>query len=138
MLFRGRVFGVKLIKKAKPTIEVGQRLRPEAQSDDIYVVIGITILRSGRKTAIQLLLMLESGDANVRTLDYDLLTHFFDQPDRFLDITAKSISQALIGRHLVGVLSNGKKELPNIPVGVVSGKMMRTKVGFLFQFLKHF
>ena len=63
--------------------------------------------------------MNEAGEANIRTLDYDLLGHFFDQPDRFLDITTKSLSEALLGRHLVGVLANGKKPIETFSEAVV-------------------
>ena len=91
-------------------------------------MIGITVSRSGRKTAIQLLLIKETGDAHVRLFDYDFLQHFFDQPDRFLDITAKSLSEALIGRHLAEVLAKAKKPLDNFAEVNVTGALRTSKV----------
>ena len=114
---------MKLIKKGKPVVEAGQRIRPEAQSDDVFVVLGVTVSKHGRKTSIEVLLVKEDEPADIRALDYNLMCRFADQPDRFLDAPLKSFSEATLGRHLLSVMASGKGPLLSISETAALGKV---------------
>ena len=108
LFYRGKQFGTKIVKKMKPSIEAGQRIRPEAQCDDVYVVVGILVSPTrSRRTEIEILLLKERGSAEFHLMHYDLTAKFSDQPDRFgLDTTLSSLEEALLGRALASSLGN--------------------------------
>ena len=128
LFYRGKQFGTKIVKKSKPCIEAGQRLRPEAQSDDVYVVIGIFVSpKRSRRTEIEILLLKERGSAEFRLMHYDLIAKNFDQPDRFgLETTLSSVEESIIGRELASSLEKSSASIDSFTETDVVGSVPRS------------
>ena len=66
--------------------------------------------------------MTERGTAEIRFMPYHLTTKFYDQPDRFLDVTVESLSTAILGRKLASVLAQSSAPIANFSEPAVIGK----------------
>ena len=133
--FRGGVFGTKLIKKgSKFSIEAGDRFRPEHQSDDVYVVVGISISRISRNTVIRVLVVKE-GELDLREVDLKMVEEAWDTPDRVLEATCKSVQEAIEGRHVAKIVAHGKGPLNPFALDAMKGSRSRKAAQV---FLLHF
>ena len=123
-----------LIKKgSKFSIEAGDRFRPEHQSDDVYVVVGISISRISRNTVIRVLVVKE-GELDLREVDLKMVEEAWDTPDRVLEATCKSVQEEIEGRHVAKIVAHGKGPLNSFALDAMKGPRSRKAQVFPLHF----
>ena len=120
LTFRSALFGTKL-DKGNLVIESGMVLRPLASSDDEYTVVGVTVVKYGRKTDLQILLVNAESD-NIFSIDSKSFGIVAQSPDRLSEPTRSSLDHALVGRHLANAASRSRSNIETFSDSDMFGK----------------
>ena len=120
LTFRSALFGTKL-EKGNLVVESGMVLRPLASSDDEYTVVGVTLVKFGRKTDLQILLVNTESD-NIFSIDAKTFGILAQNPDRLSEPTRSSLDHALVGRHLANAASRSRSNIETFSDADMFGK----------------
>ena len=100
LLCEEKCFGVRIVKRGNPCIEIGMRIIPFAKAQP-HVVVGLLLHRLNRRTNLSVVLL--DSSKNLRTMDLAMVVKL--TPDHILDSTEESKNLSIEGLRLLGRFS---------------------------------